>query len=105
MKKKLLALILALAMVLSSPPAVTSPQTPPTTPTILRIKKPLIPCLQKVYVSTAQGGSLYYTVGIAITQLWTEKFRCSRLRQLQLRFCGKPESSHQWRDQPRHRAE
>ena len=46
----------------------TSPQTPPTTLTILRIKKPLIP-----YVSTAQGGSLYYTVGIAITQLWTEK--------------------------------
>lgn len=28
---------------------------------------------QRIYVSTAQSGSLYYSAGIAVTQLWTEQ--------------------------------
>ena len=73
MKKKLLALILALAMVLSLTACGDQSADPSDNSDDSQNQEASDTLSQKVYVSTAQGGSLYYTVGIAITQLWTEK--------------------------------
>ena len=76
MKKQILALTLAVAMMvsLSACGSEASPGASDSSGTGSNVSDSGTESLSKrVFVSTAQGGSLYYTVGIAVTQLWNEK--------------------------------
>lgn len=87
MKKRLVALSLALAMSLSlaacgdgsksgndSPKGSSSSVNDPGSSSVTNPSDEITDTLsQRIYVSTAQSGSLYYSAGIAVTQLWTEK--------------------------------
>ena len=73
MKKKFFALFLALSMSISLISCSSSdPQTSSSGGTDSNSDSATESLSQRVFVSTAQGGSLYYTVGIAVTQLWNE---------------------------------